>query len=243
MLRSKTKLYKDQDQDFLWRGKDVTRLENLSDIVFALSLGLLVSGGQIPHTYHELLSHMGNIPAVAFAMAILLLIWNFHFIYFRRYGLEDQHTIFLNAILLFLVLTFAHPLKFMTDVMMAGIYAMFGRHEAFAQIQINFNDTGNLLGIYSVIYFCIFMVVFLMYRHALKCKERLELTAKEQDLTKDAMQKCLMQAVFGIAAAGLALLSPLGPLAGMIYMLIWPTVWVMEKRQARKIKAVPKPLK
>ncbi|MBL4870344.1 MAG: DUF1211 domain-containing protein, partial [Robiginitomaculum sp.] len=129
MLRPKNKIYKNQDPDFTWRGENVTRLENLSDIVFALSLGLLVTSSATPTTYSALLTLLGNLPAIAFAMAILLLIWNFHFIYFRRYGLGDQHTIFLNALLLFLVLTFAHPLKFMSDVMIGVIYSFFGKSE------------------------------------------------------------------------------------------------------------------
>jgi len=233
MLRPKGKIYREQDPNFRWRGNDVTRIENLSDIVFALSLGLLVTGNAAPSTYPELLSHMANIPAVAFAMAILLLIWNFHFIYFRRYGLGDQRTVLLNGVLLFLVLAFAHPLKFMSDVMMAVIMAMFGQPDAFVRYQIDFANTGKLLAIYSVIYFCIFMVIYFMYRHAFNCSEKLQLTPTESKLTKDAMHNCLLQAMFGVAAALIAYYTPLGPLAGMVYILIGPAVWLMDKIKSK----------
>lgn len=236
MLRPKTKVFKDQDPDFMWRGENVTRLENLSDIVFALSLGLLVTGGGGPRTYSALLSHMSNLPAVAFSMAILFLMWNFHFIYFRRYGLGDPRTIFLNALLLFLVLTIAHPLKFMSDVCIAVVYSLFGKTEALLGYQIDFENTGDLLGIYSIIYFCIFMVIFLMYQHALKQAENIGLTSKEKYLTKTAMNQCLLQAAFGVIVAVLAIFTALGPLSGMVYIFIGPMVWILDKWQTRTAK-------
>ena len=41
-----------------------------------------------------------------------MLIWRGHYRFSRRYGLEDPYTVFLNVVLLFLVLFFVYPLKF-----------------------------------------------------------------------------------------------------------------------------------
>jgi uncharacterized membrane protein len=230
MIRPKEKIYKDQDPDFQWRGQDVTRIENLSDIVFALSFGLLVTASTPPQTYDGLLSLLSSFPSVAFAMAILFMIWNFHFVYFRRYGLVDKKIISLNSVLLFLVIFFAYPLKFMADVMLAAVLAIFGYFEPITSYRIDFAQTGELLALYSLVYAAIFLVIYLMYRHAFGRAEVLELTSAERKLTKAAMLNCLVQVIFGVVVAIITKFSPLGPWAGFIYMLIGPTIWVVDKR-------------
>src|SRR5207245_11133547 len=57
-------------------------------------------------------SFRGFIPfAICFTM--LLTVWYAHYVFFRRYGLDDQLTIFLNSVLLFVVLFYVYPLKFL----------------------------------------------------------------------------------------------------------------------------------
>lgn len=234
MLRPKNKYRKGQDPEFRWRGQDVTRVENLSDIVFALSFGLLVTASTAPKTYDDLLSLLASFPSVAFAMAILFMIWNFHFVYFRRYGLVDKPIIFLNAALLFLVIFFAYPLKFMADVMLAAIVMIFGNAEPITGFRIGFEQIGELLALYSLVYAAIFLVIYLMYRHALKQSDQLELTASEQNLTKKAMASCQVQVAFGVIIAGLANFTPLGPWAGFVFMLIGPVSWLVDKWAHKK---------
>jgi len=234
MLRPKNKYRKGQDPEFRWRGQDVTRVENLSDIVFALSFGLLVTASSAPQTYDGLLKLLASFPSVAFAMAILFMIWNFHFVYFRRYGLIDKPIIFLNAILLFLVIFFAYPLKFMADVMLATVLTAFGNAEPMLGYRIGFVETGELLALYSMVYVAIFLVIYLMYRHALKQSDDLDLTVLEQKLTKAAMLSCLIQVIFGVTVAVLAKLTAIGPWAGFIYMFIGPVSWLIDKRAKRK---------
>ncbi len=234
MLRPKNKRHKGQDPEFRWRGQEVTRVENLSDIVFALSFGLLVTAGVAPKTYDGLLKLLGSFPSVAFAMAILFMIWNFHFVYFRRYGLIDKPIIFLNATLLFLVIFFAYPLKFMADVMLAAIVMIFGNAEPMVGFRIGFAEIGELLALYSMVYGAIFLVIFFMYRHALKQSDALDLTPPEQKLTRNAMTNCVIQVTFGTSVAVLAKFTPIGPWAGFIYMFIGPLSWLVDKQAKRK---------
>ncbi|MEO0674553.1 MAG: hypothetical protein AAFY32_06055, partial [Pseudomonadota bacterium] len=51
----------DHDPDFEWRGRRVTRIENLSDIIFALALGMLVSSSQPPTTFGDLFDFVLNV--------------------------------------------------------------------------------------------------------------------------------------------------------------------------------------
>ncbi len=63
------------------------------------------------------------IGAVPFAccFALLVWIWYEHNAFFRRYGLQDAYTILLNSVLLFVVLLYVYPLKFMFDSAFARI--------------------------------------------------------------------------------------------------------------------------
>src|SRR6266487_3191733 len=69
--------------DFRWRSHDISRIEGLSDAVFA------------------------------FSFALLFIIWFKQYKFFRRYGLQDNLTVSLNGALLFVVLFYVYPLKFL----------------------------------------------------------------------------------------------------------------------------------
>ena len=50
----------------------------------------------------------------ALMFAMVCYIWWEHNKFFRRYGLQDAWTAFLNCVLLFVVLFYVYPLKFLT---------------------------------------------------------------------------------------------------------------------------------
>ena len=98
--------------DFTIRGREVSRVEGLSDGVFALAMTLLIVSGQVPTSFDELLNVFRGFPAFAACFAVLLWFWIVHYTFFRRFGLNDGTTIFLNSCLLFLVVFYVYPLKF-----------------------------------------------------------------------------------------------------------------------------------
>ncbi|MGO9451169.1 MAG: hypothetical protein ACLQDV_09035 [Candidatus Binataceae bacterium] len=53
---------------------------------------------------------------------MLILVWRTHYYFFRRYGLHDASTMALNAILLFVVLCYVYPLKFVFNLMLASLF-------------------------------------------------------------------------------------------------------------------------
>jgi len=72
----------DHDPDFRWRGKNVTRIENLSDIAFAVALGMLITGVDAPRNVAGLREFLiYTIPTLA-GFAVLLGLWNGHYTFF-----------------------------------------------------------------------------------------------------------------------------------------------------------------
>ena len=94
------------------RAREVSRTEAFSDVVFGFALTLIVVSLEVPTTYNELVSIMRGVPAFAICFAILVWIWFEHHRFFRRYNMQDGLVIALNAALLFVVLFYTYPLKF-----------------------------------------------------------------------------------------------------------------------------------
>ena len=101
---------------FRQRGLEVTRLESFSDAVFGFALTLLVVSLDVPKTVGDLFDAMRGFPAFALCFLFLALIWNSHYQFCRRYGLDDGRTRFLTCVLLFVVLFYIYPLKFLFNI-------------------------------------------------------------------------------------------------------------------------------
>src|SRR5687767_12608155 len=101
---------------FRWRGGDVSRVEGVSDAVFGFALTLLVVSLEVPSTFAQLRHALAGTPVFAICFAMLAWVWRRHYLFFRRYGLQDGYTVILNSLLLFVILLYVYPLKFMYGV-------------------------------------------------------------------------------------------------------------------------------
>src|SRR5437588_12711946 len=73
---------------------------------------MLVVSIEVPKTYGELMQTMRSFGAFAISFTLLFIVWFNQYKFFRRYGLQDNVTMVLNGILLFVVLFYVYPLKF-----------------------------------------------------------------------------------------------------------------------------------
>src|SRR5436305_4561759 len=101
---------------FRLRGQEIARLESFSDAVFGFALTLLVVSLDVPKTFTDLIATMRGFPAFALCFLFLALIWNGHYKFCRRYGLDDGTTRFLTCVMLFLVLFYVYPPKFLFNL-------------------------------------------------------------------------------------------------------------------------------
>jgi uncharacterized membrane protein len=114
MIRASLSKREPAERDgFRLRGRaEVSRVEALSDGVIAFAITLLVVSLEVPRTFDELLVTMRGFLAFAITFAMLFHVWTVQYKFFRRYALNDNFTIWLTALLLFVVLFYVYPLKF-----------------------------------------------------------------------------------------------------------------------------------
>jgi hypothetical protein len=216
---------------FRWRGGEITRLEGFSDAVFAFAVTLLVVSLEVPHTYNELVSAIRGFLPFAVCFAALVMIWREHYVFFRRYGLQDNATIWLNAALLFLVLFYVYPLKFLFTLVFsevvgtsAGLPRAAGRVEPMIEVP----QIPSLFVIYGAGLIAIYGLLALLYLRALRLRERLELTPLEVFDTKTSISSHLLSASIGLVSIVVAWTVPLRlvGLAGFSYFLFGPVMTI-----------------
>jgi len=230
-MRETAAKHLDHDPEFEWRGQNVTRIENLSDIVFALALGMLLLTGSPPQTFSELLAFLQGIIPVTAGFVILLLIWNSHFVFFRRYGLADNKVVFLNSGLLLVVLFLAYPLRFIFDSLFLFIIASITGD--FAQLdasEMSYQTSAYGVAIFNLGYAVLFFILSLMYGHALAKADLIGLDSDERILTKRSIWMMRTQVIIALVTVACAYFTPLGAFAGGLLALNWPVGGYIDKR-------------
>lgn len=211
-----------RDHGFRWRGKDVSRIEGLSDAVFGFAVTLLVVSLEAPKRFEDLMRLMHGVMSFGICFLLLLMIWHAQYIYFRRYALDDRVSFLLNATLLFVVAFYVYPLKFLTTMITNGITRYQEVDAAGNAIQaISHADWRPLMMIYSAGFIGLYVIFALMYLHAYKLRAELDLTPMEVYETRGVVQENLLMIGIGVVAFVLASLN-LPPLSGMTYALIGP---------------------
>lgn len=202
------------ERHFRWRGGNVSRLEGLTDSVFALAMTLLILSTEVPKTFDDMVELLRGLPAFAACFALFVLLWYYHFQFHRRFGLENLYTVFLNVCLLFLILVYVYPAKFLFTALFDGF--LFGRVHS-----LRGGGGGALMIFYSSGVVGIFLLFTLMYLHAYRHREVLGLNDVEVHMTRTAIREHLIHCGVGCASVLLALCA-MPALSGLIYVLVGP---------------------
>lgn len=222
MIREQIVQARDHDPQFAWRTTEVLRIENLSDIIFALALGILVSASSTIRTFDDLTGYLISIIPIAAGFAMLVSIWNDHFIFFRRYALADGRIIVLNTALLLLILYIAYPLRFMFDSLFGFILLQAGQMERIVEMEVGYRESGIILAFFAAGFGAIYLIIALMYARVLRLADEIGLSPKERVLTRRTLYVHYARIAASLLVFGLAGFTPLNGFAGIGLSLIWP---------------------
>ena len=232
--------------DFRWRGHEVSRIEGLSDAVFAFAITLLVVSLEVPKTFAELAETMHGFGAFLISFVLLFFVWFSQYKFFRRYGLRDTITVVLNAALLFVVLFYVYPLKFLFAFLVDRFTGGHGEvrlpNGNVVPMIDNNEQMASLMTIYNLGYLAVFGLFVLLFWHAYRKREALELNELEEFDTRESILESALNCSIAIVSLLVLAIGGVGRagLAGMAYMLM-PIVMTLNGKimgaRRRKLKA------
>jgi uncharacterized membrane protein len=219
---------------FRLRGHEVQRIETFSDAVFAFAVTLLIVSLEVPKTFDELLVSIRGFFAFAICFTFLMLIWHEQHVFFRRYALDDTWTVVLNSMLIFIVLFYVYPLKFLFSLWFGEVIYGVGKNP----FSIREEQVPQLFAVYGAGFLIIYSIFFLLYRHVLRRRAHLQLSPLEVYDSKTKLYSQLTMMIVGVFAVILALVLPLrlAEQSGWWYFIILPAFWLLHWRRglARK---------
>jgi len=212
------------EKHFRWRGGEITRVEAFTDAVFAFAVTLLIVSLEVPRTFSQLELTMRGFVPFAICFGLLAHIWHLHYIYSRRYGLQTYYTVFLNLVLLFVVLFYVYPLKFMFTLTLGQV---FGANVQSASPPIELHQVPMLVITFSLGYTAVFTLFALLYQYAFSKRRELALDEYETLRTRNDMITHAVVAVIGVIVAVTAALLPERMAVFSVFLLCLSVVYAM----------------
>src|SRR5215467_14539820 len=163
---------------FRLRGIAMTRLETFIDATFAFAITMLViAARQMPADIETLLAAFKNVPAFVASIVVLGIFWRGHWLWSRRYGLEDGVSIFISWAMIVTILIYIYPLKAIFSSMWFSLSGgrvghMLGPHSE--------PELRALFAVFALGFSAISLEMLLLNLRAWQLREPLRLNARER---------------------------------------------------------------
>src|SRR5262245_46343205 len=191
---------------FRLRGIAMTRLETFIDAAFAFAITMLViAAQQIPDDIETLLAAFKNVPAFVASIVVLGIFWRGHWLWSRRYGLEDGVSIFISWAMIVTMLIYIYPLKAIFSSM--WFYLSGGRvgHLLGAHSE---SQVRALFALFALGFTAIALEMVLLNLRAWQLREPLRLNARERAMTFHEVTGWSIPVGIGVVSLVLALCLP-----------------------------------
>jgi uncharacterized membrane protein len=195
-----------QLRGFRMRGVAMTRLETFIDAAFAFAITMLViASQQIPDDIEALLAAFRNVPAFVASIAVLGIFWRGHWLWSRRYGLEDGMSILISWALIVTMLIYIYPLKALFSSMWYSISGGRVGHVLGAHSE---SQLRALFAVFALGFTAIALEMVFLNLRAWQLREPLRLNARERAMTFHQVTGWSIPVGVGIVSLLLALYLP-----------------------------------
>src|SRR5438132_11137301 len=218
---------------FRLRGMDMTRLETFIDAAFAFAISMLViAAQQIPDNIQTLLAAFKNVPTFVCSIAVLGIFWRGHWLWSRRYGLEDGASILISWTMIVTILILIYPLKAIFGAMWFLISSgqvgqPFSLHTTEAQAR-------TIFVIYALGLVALSAEILLLNLRAWQLQEPLRLNARERFFTRWEVFGWSMPMTVGLVSLVLALTLPINQIAWSGWLYFSMAILVPIQREWRR---------
>jgi len=224
-------------QGFRLRGQSSSRIDSFSDIVFGFALTLIVVSAAVPHTFGQLRSVLLGFFPFAICFGLFIFIWLAHFNFFRRYGLHDAPTMWLNFALLFTVLAYIYPLKFLFT---------YAAGDAPLNVFATAYQERDLVLVYGAGFAAVQLLFASLYGNAWRKRQPLHLSPLKTTLTLSDFWNYIGTASIGLICCLIALLLPLTHASrayyGFFLLILWGRIHaIITARRVRAARARTSP--
>jgi hypothetical protein len=224
---------------FRLRGMQMTRLETFIDAAFAFGISMLViAAQQIPDNIQSLLAAFKNVPTFVCSIAVLSIFWRGHWLWSRRYGLEDGASILISWAMIVTILIFIYPLKAVFGAMWyllssGQIGQRFSLHTTESQAR-------TIFAIYALGLIAISAEILLLNLRAWQLREPLRLNERESLVTRGELSGWGVPVMVGIVALIFALTLPTEQIqwSGWVYFSMIILVPLHDFFHERRLKAL-----
>src|SRR5437016_1975310 len=224
---------------FRLRGMEMTRLETFMDAAFAFAISMLViAAQQMPDNIQALLAAFKNVPTFICSMAVLGIYWRGHWLWSRRYGLEDGVSILISWTLIVTILIFIYPLKAIFGAMWnllsnGQVGQPFSLHTTEA-------EASTIFAIYALGLIAISAEILLLNLRAWQLREPLRLNARERLMTRGELEGWSIPVSVGIVSLVFSFTLPIEQIAwcGWVYFLMAILVRVLRFLHKRRLEGV-----
>ena len=222
---------------FRLRGMEMTRLEAFIDAAFAFSVTMMViSVDRVPDNINDLLAAFRHVPAFIASIAVLGLFWRGHWLWSRRYGLEDGVSIFISWAMLVVILIYIYPLK----VVFGGMWYLLSDRAVGQAMSIQtVAQARALFAVFAIGFTAISLGIVLLNLRAYLLRDALRLNEPERITARGEMIGWSIPVVIGIASLILALILPRPqvPWSGWIYFSLAVLVPLHSRYRRHRIRS------
>src|SRR5467141_1362409 len=227
-----------QLRGFRLRGMDMTRLETFIDTAFAFAISMLaIAAQQIPDNIQALLAAFKNVPTFVCSIAVLGIFWRGHWLWSRRYGLEDSASILISWAMIVTILIFIYPLK----AIFGAMWYMLSNGEVGHRFSLHTTEpqVRTIFAIYALGLIAISAEVLLLYLRAWQLREPLRLNARERLMTRGELTGWSVPVIVGLISLVFSFTLPIEKIAwcGWVYFLmaiILRVHWIWHRRRLKK---------
>jgi hypothetical protein len=177
------------------------------------------------------------VPAFVASIAVLSIFWRGHWLWSRRFGLEDGMSILISWTMLVTILIFVYPLK----LLFGGMFSYLTGHAVGQSIAAQTPGQARaLFAVYALGITAIAVEVLLLNLRAWRLREALRLNEQEKAMTRGELFGWSVPATVGLVALVLALSLPIKYIewSGWIYMslaILSPLQRRWSGRMAKKV--------